>query len=77
MSRPRSLIGFNSICIQYIVQSYDPFKFVYVGTVYYRQNLDPGRTHAVQRRIKRLVLVNVGKSKRIHKLSYRLGSTLR
>ena len=78
MSNPQSrTMWFNPICIQNIAYSYDAFQLVYVSTANYRQNVQAGRTHAIERPIKRVVPVNVGKSKRIHKLSNRLGSTFR
>ena len=49
---------------------------MYISTANYRQNFQPGRTHAIERQIKRLVLVNVGESKRIYKLNHRLGRIL-
>ena len=58
------------------MQGDDALQFVHISTAHYRQNFDLARAHALERQVKALVRVDVGKNKAAHEIIQVLGLTL-
>src|SRR5271157_856095 len=59
----------DTISIQNIVQGYDAFELVYISTANNWEDVQVGRSHTVQRKMKRVIQMDVGEIRRVNKLS--------
>src|SRR5438445_6403551 len=57
--------GVHAIRIKHVAQRNYALKFVDIGTVYHRQNIDMGAAHAFQRNMQSVVSMHVRKLNRI------------